>query len=400
MAGCVGVTGAPSYGGAGYGGTGYGAPLGGGAGAGGGRPVAILLPLSGAYADLGQSLLKAAQLALAAPGAPRLDVQDTGGTPQGAATAARAAIAAGDALILGPLTSTETAAVAPVARGAGVPVLAFTNDPAQAQPGVWPLGITPVQQVNRLVGAARSQGKSSFAGLLPESDFGHAMGNALQQAAPGATVRYYGSGMNAINVATRDVSGYASRRGPIDAQIRAARALETPEGRKQAQELAKSSIPPPPFDTLLLADSGTPLAEIASLLPYYDVYASAVRILGPAQWGLPGSGGEQFPGAWFAAPDPSARAAFEQAYTAKYGATPPPVADLAFDAGAIALALDTRLGVSAAALTQPQGFVGSDGLLILLQDGHVRRGLAVFETQRGGAQMVEPAPSTPGAPGV
>jgi branched-chain amino acid transport system substrate-binding protein len=393
LAGCVGVAGAPGYGGA------PGVPLGGAAG-GGGRPVAILLPLTGAHADLGQSMLQAVQLALAAPGAPTLNVRDTGGTPEGAATAARAAIAAGAALILGPLTSTETAAVAPLARAAGVPVLAFTNDPAQAQPGIWPLGITPVQQVRRLVGAAQSQGKSRFAGLLPESDFGHAMGNALEQAAPGSDVHYYGGGMNAINVATRAVSGYASRRGPIDAQIKAARALETPEGRKQAQELAKSSIAGPPFDTLLLADSGTPLAEIASLLPYYDVYAGSVRILGPAQWGLPGSGGGQFGGAWYAAPDPSARTAFEQAFTAKYGSSPPPLDDLAFDAAAIALALDTRQGVSIAALTQPQGFVGSDGLLILLPDGHVRRGLAVFETQRGGAQMVEPAPSSPGAPGV
>ncbi len=393
MAGCVGVAGAPGYGGT------PGVPLGGAAGS-GGRPVALLLPLTGAHADLGQSMLQAVQLALAAPGAPTLNVRDTGGTPEGAATAARAAIAAGVALILGPLTSTETAAVAPLARAASVPVLAFTNDPAQAQPGVWPLGITPVQQVRRLVGAAQSQGKSRFAGLLPESDFGHAMGNALEQAAPGSDVHYYGGGMNSINVATRAVSGYASRRGPIDAQIKAARALETPEGRKQAQDLAKSSIPGPPFDALLLADSGTPLAEIASLLPYYDVYAGSVRILGPAQWGLPGSGGGQFGGAWYAAPDPSARTAFEQAFTAKYGSPPPPLDDIAFDAAAIALALDTRQGVSIAALTQPQGFVGSDGLLILLPDGHVRRGLAVFETQRGGAQMVEPAPSSPGAPGV
>jgi branched-chain amino acid transport system substrate-binding protein len=53
-----------------------------------------------------------------------------------------------------------------------------------------------------------------------------------------------------------------------------------------------------------------------------------------------------------------------------------------------------------AALTQPAGFAGSDGLLILTPDGHVRRGLAVFEIQRGGAQMVEPAPASPSAPGV
>jgi len=125
-----------------------------------------------------------------------------------------------------------------------------------------------------------------------------------------------------------------------------------------------------------------------------------VRIMGPAQWSLPGSGAGQFPGAWYAAPDPAARTTFDQAFTAKYGNSAPPLADLAYDAAAIARALDTRQGVSAAALTQSQGFAGSDGLLILMPDGQVRRGLAIFAIQRGGPQMIEPAPATPGAPGV
>jgi branched-chain amino acid transport system substrate-binding protein len=369
-----------------------------GAAPGGGRAVALLLPLSGSFADIGQAMLKAAQLALDAPGAPALDVRDTGGAPATAATAARAAIAAGDVLILGPLTSAETAAVAPIAQAANVPVLAFTNDPGQARPGVWPLGITPVQQVRRLVTAAQGQGKSTFAGLLPDTDFGHAMGSALTQAVGDPALRYYAPGMSSINAATRDLSGYAQRRGPLDAQIRAARDLDTAEGRKQAAELRRESVPPPPFDALLLADIGDSLAEIASLLPYYDL--GSVRVLGPAQWSVPGSNAGQLPGAWYAAPDPAARATFDQAYTTKFGSPAPPVSDLAFDAAAIARALDTREGVSVAALTQPAGFAGSDGLLILTPDGHVRRGLAVFEIQRGGAQMVEPAPASPSAPGV
>ena len=189
--------------------------------------------------------------------------------------------------------------------------------------------------------AAQGQGKSQFAALLPENDFGHAMGTALNQATASSgaappNVRFYASGMPAINAAARDLSGYASRRGPIDAQMRAARALGTPEGRRQAQDLAKSSIPPPSFNTLLLADTGEALAEIAAVLPYYDVDRSAVQIIGPALWASRSSGSGQFRGAWYAAPDPSARANFEQTYTAKYGSSPPPLADLAYDAASIA----------------------------------------------------------------
>jgi hypothetical protein len=348
---------------------------------------------------------QAAELALAVPNSPQLDVKDTGGTPAGAAAAAQAALAAGDGLILGPLTSLETAAVAPLARTAGVAVLAFTNDPAQAQPGVWTLGITPGQQVRRLVAAAQGQGKTQIAALLPDNEFGRAMSDALTQAAAanGLTppnIHLHSPGMASINSAVRELADYANRRGPIDAQIKAARALGTPEGRRQAQELAKTSIPPPSFNALLLADTRDELAEIAAVLPYYDVDRSQVQIMGPALWASRASGSGAVPGAWYAAPDPAARAGLEQDFMAKYSVPPPPLADLAYDAASIARVLAGQGGFTVAALTQRAGFAGVDGWLGLLPDGQVRRGLAVFRIERGGPQMMEPAPQSAGSPGA
>jgi branched-chain amino acid transport system substrate-binding protein len=385
------------------------APLAGG-GTFGNRPtgaVALLAPLSGANAERGQALVQAAQLALAAPGSPRLDVKDTQSSPQGAAAAAQAALAEGDALILGPLTAAETAAVAGPARAAGVPVLAFTNDPAQAQPGVWTLGLTPVQQVRRLVGAATAEGKAHFAALLPPGAFGQAMAAALARSladagAPPADIRFHDGTNAGIQRSLRDLSGYASRRGPIDAQIRQAREKHTAEGRKEAAELAKTPIPPPPFDTLLLADTGERLAWAASFLGYYDIDPPQVQVLGPALWANPAArGGASLEGAWYAAPDPAARASFDADYQAKYGAPAPVLADLAYDAAALARVLATSgAGYSIAALTRPQGFAGVDGLFALRPDGTVRRGLAVFAIHRGGPTVVDPAPTSFGGPGI
>ena len=145
----------------------------------GGGQVALLLPLTGNLAPVGQILENAAKLALPDSGQPSLDIRDTGGTPQGAAAAAQAAIAAGDGLILGPLTSAEAHAVAPVARAANVNMLAFTNDSSVAAPGVWPLGITPTQQVQRVMQEAANSGRTQLAALLPDSDFGRSLGAAI-----------------------------------------------------------------------------------------------------------------------------------------------------------------------------------------------------------------------------
>ena len=219
------------------------------------QTVAILLPLTGPRADLAQPMLQAAQLALSAPGAPRLVQQDTAGTPAGATHAMQTAMAAGARLILGPLTAPEVLAVAPIARQAQIPVLAFSNDTAVAQPGVWPLGITPGEQVRRLVGAGRAAGKTQFAAFLPDSDFGHALGNALSQAVTAAglappNVQFHGPGMNAINQGMQSLSDYESR-----------------SGGQHVGEVSTTAVPPPPpFDALLLGDVGEPLAELASIL--------------------------------------------------------------------------------------------------------------------------------------
>ena len=371
----------------------------------GGTRVAILAPISGSRAEIGQALVQAARVALETEGAPTLDQHDTMGTAEGAANAARIAIAAGAGIILGPLTSAETAAVAPIARAAGVPVLAFTNDAAQAQPGVWPLGVTPAQQVQRMAVALQAQGKTKLAGLLPDNEFGRALAAGLTQASAGlglaeARIRTYpnAAGIAQLNPVVRDIADYANRRGPIEAESRAARAAGTAEARRRSAQISRRGVPPAPFDALLLAEAGENLESIASLLPYYDVDQPGVRVLGPNLWAAENTGARHLIGAWYAAPDPANRAAFDQAFIARTsGAAPPAIATIAFDAAAIAR-VSAPSGFNIATLTRADGFVGASGLLALQMDGHTRRGLAIFEIQRGGPQMVEPAPQTLSAP--
>jgi hypothetical protein len=329
-------------------------------------------------------------------------VRDTG---TGAAAAASAAISAGVGLIIGPLTAGDTAAAAGVTRNAGVPMLAFTSDPNQAQPGIWVFGITPAQQIRRGLAAAIAQGKQRIGAVLPESEFGHAMALAIERVAsaaslPNPDIRFHNGSVAAINKTMRDISGYASRRGPLDAQIRTARAKRDAEGRRLAAELVKTPIPPAPIDVLVLADTGETLATLASLLPYYDLDPPAVQVIGPALWAAPQARGDaRLPGAWYAAPDPASRAGFTADYMAAYSTAPSGLADFAYDAASIARVLAAEGGYSVAALCRPEGFAGLDGVLALQTDGTVRRGLALFRIERGGPVLAEPPPESASAAG-
>jgi len=367
-----------------------------------GHRVSILLPLTGPNADVGQALLRAAQLSLSQPGSPPLDARDTAGTPGGAADAARAALAGGAGIILGPLTAAETGAVAPIAVAAGVPVLAFTSDVTKAQPGVWTLGITPGQQVRRLVLAVQAEGKTRLAAVVPSNPFGDALATGMTAAAaeaslPPPRVERYSNNFAGLTASLKAVADYASRHGAVEARQRAAQAAPADPGA--APVGTPDALPPPPIDALLLGAAGPQLGQAAPLLTFYDIGPGQVRILGPATWAREGTQLGALSGAWYAAPDPAQRSFYEQQYTAKYGAPPRDLTDLAYDAAGVARAVADNTGFAGPSLTRGQGFTGADGLFSLLPDGQVRRGLAIFEIDKGGSHIVQPAPASMAAPG-
>ena len=348
-----------------------------------GRRIAVLLPLSGRDAEVGRGMLQGAQLAVAQAGSPPLDSQDTGGSAEGAARAARAAIAAGAGVIVGPLTGPETVAVAPIARAAGVPVLAFTSDSSVAQPGVWALGITPAQQVRRLVLALRGENRSRIGAILPANPFGDALAAGLMNATVDA-------GLSQPDI-VRQRSGSSGLTDSL-AQFATAEALPV-----TADPAAAAT--PPKIDALLLGASGEPLQRALPALGALQSGPAHLRLLGTALWTREAPRLGAIAGAWFAAPDPTARSAFDQAFTARYHAPPRDLPSLAFDATSAVVAVFGPNGFSVESLVRPDGFAGSNGLFVLEPDGRVRRGLALFEIDRTGAHVAQPAPQSLNEPG-
>lgn len=386
------------------------------------RKVGILLPLSGPNGTLGSEMLRAARLALSAPGSPTLDVHDTA-APGGAVHAAQLATAGGDAIILGPLTSGDTAAVAPVAHAAGVPVLAFTSDVAQAQPGVWVMGITIEQQMRRLVFAAKAEGRSRIAALLPSNAVGNALADGLNHACadaglPPPTILTHAGTADSIDATMKQLSDFSGRQAAQQATAQQAGSPQAADPSAQGVPGSTSGapaaplpapgspavgpagtapgapppLPPPPFDALLLGDTGLQLQEAIVALHASGINRSQVRVMGPGLWGAFASKLGGLSGAWYADPDPSARLGFAAQYEGAYHQSPKLLAGIPFDAAALARSLAAS-GYQPDALLRPDGFSGVDGVFALQPDGHVQRALAIFQVEPGGGgRIVQPAP--------
>ena len=117
--------------------------------------VGLILPLSGTgnAAVAAQSMRNAAEMALAEFNSPE-------------------AVDEGAEIILGPLFALTVGPVGQVARARGIPVIAFSTDANVAARGVYLLSFLPESDVERIVGYAASQGKRSFAALIPDHAYG------------------------------------------------------------------------------------------------------------------------------------------------------------------------------------------------------------------------------------
>jgi branched-chain amino acid transport system substrate-binding protein len=345
--------------------------------------VALLVPLSGANAELGHAILDAAQLALFEAGGDRLTLlpRDTGGNASGAAAATRSAIGEGARLILGPLLAPEVEAVKPIARDAHLNVIAFSTITSLAGGNVFLMGFLPRQEVVREVGYARQQGLSHYAALAPNSPYGHLIADALQEvtAASGATVA--------------KVEFYDPRAGDVSQAVQNL----FPAGNAAAPP---ASVPTttPSFDALLLPEGGAKLKQIARQVRTAAGEAKPLRLLGSGLWDVPDIGSEPaLVGGWFASSPPEARQDFDRRFSATYGHQPPRLASLGYDAAALAAVLargPSGEAFSQQAILNPNGFTGVDGLFRFTPAGLVQRGLAVLEVEPQGTVVVGPAPQS------
>ncbi|MFN3955843.1 MAG: penicillin-binding protein activator [Pararhodobacter sp.] len=337
--------------------------------------VALLVPAGSSDSGrqvLADSLENAARLAVADLRGVQIDlrVYSTAGDPERAAQQARQAVEDGARIILGPVFGEEANAVGAAVAARGVNVLAFSNNTAIAGGNVFVLGQTFENTARRLLRHAADNGRGQVMIIAERTTEGQIAEAAIRAAA---------SRSGASIVATES---YAfSQQGIVDALSSIA-------------STARSSGAQTLFFT---ANTAGALPILAQLLPDNRVAHPQFQFMGLTRWDIPPAT-LQLRGlqeGWFALPDPSLTARFEERYRAAHGSDPHPIAGLAYDGiaavGAL-LATGQSDALSRAALTQGSGFVGVNGVFRLLPNGTNERGLAVATIRDNAVVILDSAP--------
>ena len=321
--------------------------------------IALLVPLTGRNAEVGQSIANATTMALLDTNANNLRIT-TYDTATGAQAAASKAAADGNKLILGPLMGDNVTAVAAVARPADIPMVSFSNNTAVASRDVFVMGHIPDQSIVRSVRFARDAGKSRFAALIPNGEYGQKAEQSLRRAVDGA-----GGSLVAIERYRRSNTAIAS----------AAQRLKTRGG----------------FDTVLIADSPSLATRGAAPL-------GASQILGTELWSGESAVARSsaLNGAWFSAVSDGRYRQFRESYSQRFGAQPYRIATLGYDSVLLVLniARDWRPGSDFPMnrLRDDDGFIGIDGAFRFNSNGVAERAMEVREVRNGSVSIVSGAP--------
>lgn len=369
--------------------------------------VALLLPLSGSQAPLGNAMLEAAQLAMFEMASDRLIIFpfDTRGTREGAQLAAEQALRKGASLILGPLLARSVKAVSAVIGGSGINIVAFSNSREVAGQNVFIMGFVPRQQVNTIVKYASKRGLRRLALMAPNNSYGKTVFKNLQNIASIRGVEvvkfaFYKPGANDFSREIKAISNYDFRRKALLKQ-RSMLERKNDEISKQALKRLENldTIGDVDFDAILLPDTGSSISVLAAQLAFFDVDQPAVRFLGLRSW-------DQIPNierepalrrAWFVAPSMQERRFFVERFSRFFGKLPPRLVSLAYDATALASVLERAPGgpnFSRRALTNPNGFDGVDGLFRLGEDGVAERAFSILEVRAKDFRTLKRSPRT------
>ncbi len=344
-------------------------------------PVALLVPRGGSASDdlLANSLENAARLAMRDLTGVAIDlrVYATAGNAATAASVATQAVNDGAKIIIGPVYAEAANAAGVAAAGAGVNVLAFSNNTTIAGGNVFVLGPTFQTTADRLVSYAARQGKSRIVVVSAQDVAGQLGRTSIENAISRSGATLAGS-----------VDYPLSQQGVIDAVPR-----------------IKATVDSSGADAVFMTSStASALPLLAQLLPEAGIQPTVTQYIGLTRWDIP-SPTLSLPGlqgGWFALPDPARSAAFSAKYQAAYGGTPHPIASLGFDGIAAVGALVAKgnsNALSGAALTQGAGFQGASGIFRLRSDGTNDRGLAIATIRNNQVVVIDAAPQSFGGAG-
>ncbi len=246
--------------------------------------IGLIVPTSGEYAQLGNSIIKSVILAINKIGDPRIEIvpKDTKSNPIDSLRVSYELYNQGIRIVIGPVFNESTKYLDEIKD---MTFLSLTNKIYGNPPNVISAGVNAISQINTINKFRKIKKLERTIFLIPKTGYKNEIDLAIHKTNIKLKDKfYYDSDPTMLTAQIEKLTRYSQRKKNLQDEIQKLENSLTPNKKKIDNLKKKDTLGGINFDSVIIADFDESLKSVATSLLYTDVSSKRISYITLNQW--------------------------------------------------------------------------------------------------------------------
>ena len=247
--------------------------------------IGLIIPLSGEYKEIGQSILNATRLAINKIDNSQIEIlpRDTKSNPETTLKISKDLYNIGARVIIGPVFNKNLIYLDELKE---VIFLSLTNKVTNNPKNVISAGINAISQINTIIKFQKQYNIERSIFLIPNSDFKNEIEEAISKTKIKLKDKFiYDTDPTLLTAQIEKLTRYSQRKQNLKDEIkRLKKSNEINKEKKTAELKKKDTLGGINFDSVIIADFDESLKSVATSLLYTDISSKRIHYISLNQW--------------------------------------------------------------------------------------------------------------------
>ena len=247
--------------------------------------IGLIVPLSGKYKEIGQSIVNATRLAINKIDNPQIEIlpRDTKSNPETTLKVSKELYNVGVRVIIGPVFNKNLIYLDELKK---IIFLSLTNKVTNNPKNVISAGINAISQINTIIKFQKQYNIERSIFLIPNSDFKNEIEEAIYKTKIKLKDKFiYDTDPTLLTAQIEKLTRYSQRKQNLKDEIeKLKKSNEINKERKIAELEKKDTLGGINFDSVIIADFDESLKSVTTSLLYTDISSKRIHYISLNQW--------------------------------------------------------------------------------------------------------------------
>ena len=247
--------------------------------------IGLIVPLSGKYKEIGQSIVNATRLAINKIDNPQIEIlpRDTKSNPETTLKVSKELYNVGVRVIIGPVFNKNLIYLDELKK---IIFLSLTNKVTNNPKNVISAGINAISQINTIIKFQKQYNIERSIFLIPNSDFKNEIEEAIYKTKIKLKDKFiYDTDPTLLTAQIEKLTRYSQRKQNLKDEIeKLKKSNEINKEKKIAELEKKDTLGGINFDSVIIADFDESLKSVTTSLLYTDISSKRIHYISLNQW--------------------------------------------------------------------------------------------------------------------